>query len=81
MSSLPMRQRSTAGTPRRFPAPELKMITLLLMLLLVNVGCTSQPLALPPECPQSPTPPAWMMERQPSSVPLLDSIISPSEAS
>lgn len=80
MSSQLTPRRLIGGTLRGSRMLELKMIVLLLMLLLVNVGCTSQPIVPPPECPTPPAPPAWMMERQPSSLPLLDKIISPSEA-
>lgn len=81
MNSLRMPRGSTDGTLKGFPWHELKMIALLLMLLLANVGCALQPSVPPVECPQPPAPPAWMMEHQPSSLPLLDRIISPSEAS
>lgn len=81
MSSPLMPLTSISATPKRSPTPELKLLGLLLLLLLVNVGCASRPIALPPECPAPPAPPAWMMEKQPSSLPLLDRIISPSEAS
>jgi hypothetical protein len=50
-----------------------------MLLLLASSGCSSRQHA--PECPAPslPAPPAWMMESQPSSLPLLDRIISPSE--
>ena len=78
MSSPLMPLRSISATPKRSPTPELKLLGLLLLLLLVSGGCASRPIALPPECLAPPAPPAWMMEKQPSSLPLLDKIISPS---
>lgn len=58
---------------------KLRMPVLLMLLLLANVGCASKQPAQQPECPPPPAPPAWMMQAQPSSLPLLDRIITPSE--
>ena len=55
------------------------MISVALLTLALS-ACASAPNALPPPaCPKLPTVPAWIMEPEPSLLPTLDRIISPSE--
>ena len=55
---------------------KMKMLFVLLLTLAVS-GCTSMQTA--PVCPKPPTP-AWANEPAPNLLPLLDRIITPSEA-
>lgn len=59
--------------------PKQRMIACVVILMLVASGCSSRPGAHQPECLPPPPPPAWMIQSQPSSMPLLDKIITPSE--
>ncbi len=51
-----------------------------LLWMLALSACASPPAASPPPaCPRLPPVPAWILEPEPSLIPVLDRIISPSD--
>ncbi|MBC7907040.1 MAG: hypothetical protein H7Y60_09885 [Rhodospirillaceae bacterium] len=56
----------------------LKMPAAAMLSLMALSACSSAPPAPPPACPKLPPVPAWIMEPEPSLVPILDRIITPS---